>query len=122
MLGWEAARMSTFSREKVDGAELPSFLATLSEGYVSINHCMNKCAEWVLLLQEDGPILGWEGAIMSVFSREQADWEASGYGPLLATPSVGVCCLHAADARPAGHACMLACILIVRKLRRCTAV
>lgn len=25
---------------------------------------------------------------MSVYSREAADWEGSGYGPLLATPSV----------------------------------
>lgn len=38
--------------------------------------------------QEQGPVLGWEGAIMSVYSREAADWEGSGYGPLLATPSV----------------------------------
>ena len=41
-------------------------------------------------VQEDGPILGWDGAIMSTFSSEAADWEQSGYGPLLATPSVRV--------------------------------
>lgn len=39
-------------------------------------------------VQDQGPVLGWEGAIMSVFSREAADWEGSGYGPMLATPSV----------------------------------
>ena len=42
------------------------------------------------VVQEDGPILGWDGAIMSTFSSEAADWEQSGYGPLLATPSVRV--------------------------------
>lgn len=45
-------------------------------------------------VQEDGPILGWNGAIMSTFSSEAADWEHSGYGPLLATPSVRVSPLH----------------------------
>lgn len=39
-------------------------------------------------LQEEGPVLGWDGAIMSTYSSEVADWEGSGYGPLLATPSV----------------------------------
>lgn len=34
--------------------------------------------------------MGWDGAIMSTFSSEAADWEQSGYGPLLATPSVRV--------------------------------
>ncbi|CAL8466534.1 g6070 [Coccomyxa elongata] len=37
--------------------------------------------------KDQGPVLGWEGAIMSVFSREAADWEGLGYGPMLATPS-----------------------------------
>ncbi len=49
-------------------------------------------------LQDEEPILGWEGAIMSVFSREAADWEGSGYGPLLATPSVRPSSYH----RPTG--------------------
>ncbi len=30
----------------------------------------------------------WEGSIFSVYSREAADWEGSGYGPLLMTPAV----------------------------------
>ncbi len=41
-------------------------------------------------MQEEGPVLGWEGAIMSTFSNEAADWEGDGYGPLLATPSVSL--------------------------------
>lgn len=36
---------------------------------------------------------GWKeelhtGPIMSVYSREAADWEGSGYGPILETPCV----------------------------------
>lgn len=34
------------------------------------------------------PIHAWEGSIFSVYSREAADWEGSGYGPLLMTPAV----------------------------------
>jgi len=30
----------------------------------------------------------WEGSIFSVYSREAADWEGTGYGPLLMTPAV----------------------------------
>ncbi|CAL5227030.1 g9925 [Coccomyxa viridis] len=40
-----------------------------------------------LFPKEEGPVLGWDGAIMSTYSSEVADWEGSGYGPLLATPS-----------------------------------
>jgi len=34
------------------------------------------------------PVHMWKGSIFSVYSREAADWEGSGYGPLLMTPSV----------------------------------
>ncbi|KAK9827599.1 hypothetical protein WJX81_002935 [Elliptochloris bilobata] len=38
------------------------------------------------------PIHAWVGSTFSVYSREAADWEGSGYGPLLMTPAphVGV--------------------------------
>jgi hypothetical protein len=49
---------------------------------------LTGCLITITCVQEQGPVLGWEGAIMSVFSREAADWEGSGYGPMLATPSV----------------------------------
>ena len=51
--------------------------------------CVCPCSN-TFVVQEDGPILGWDGAIMSTFSSEAADWAQSGYGPLLATPSVRV--------------------------------
>lgn len=35
-----------------------------------------------------GSIRGWEGPIMSIFSNQVGDWEGSGYGSLLYTPSV----------------------------------
>ena len=34
------------------------------------------------------PVKMWEGSIFSVYSREAADWEGTGYGPLLMTPAV----------------------------------
>ena len=34
------------------------------------------------------PVHAWEGSTFSVYSREAADWEGSGYGPLLMTPAV----------------------------------
>jgi len=54
--------------------------------------CCVQAAHWwpCLTPKDQGPILGWEGAIMSVYSREAADWGGSGYGPLLATPSVSI--------------------------------
>ncbi len=30
----------------------------------------------------------WKGSIFSIFSREAAHWDSSGYGALLETPSV----------------------------------
>ena len=33
-------------------------------------------------------IESWKGSIFSVYSKEVADWEGSGYGPLLETPAV----------------------------------
>ena len=38
--------------------------------------------------REGGTVHQWEGAIMSVYSRHLADWDGSGYGPVVATPSV----------------------------------
>ena len=37
-----------------------------------------------------GTIKMWEGAIMSAFSNEHADWGGTGYGPMLMTPSMHV--------------------------------
>lgn len=35
-----------------------------------------------------GSIRMWEDAPMTVFSRELADWDGTGYGPLVTCPSV----------------------------------
>ena len=32
----------------------------------------------------------WDGPIMSVYSKEVADWQGKGYGALLSTPSVSL--------------------------------
>ena len=60
----------------------------MHDGINEVQLCVSLQNYYVV--QEDGPILGWDGAIMSTFSSEAADWEQSGYGPLLATPSVRV--------------------------------
>lgn len=38
-------------------------------------------------------ILTWKGSIFSIFSNVVADWQGSGYGPLLQTPSVRRLCI-----------------------------
>jgi hypothetical protein len=38
-----------------------------------------------------GSIVMWEKGIMTAFSKEVANWESDGYGPLLATPAVCNC-------------------------------
>lgn len=37
---------------------------------------------------EKGSIRMWEDAPMTIYSRELADWEGSGYGALVTCPSV----------------------------------
>jgi long-chain-alcohol oxidase len=37
-----------------------------------------------------GTVKMWSGAIMSAFSNQHADWEGTGYGPMLMTPSMHV--------------------------------
>jgi hypothetical protein len=34
------------------------------------------------------PIKIWEGGIMTIYSKEVGDWEGSGYGAILESPSV----------------------------------
>ncbi len=43
---------------------------------------------WEGTLDVPEEILTWKGSIFSVFSNAVADWDGSGYGPLLQTPSV----------------------------------
>lgn len=47
---------------------------------------VDKNSEGLLDLPEE--IFTWKGSIFSIFSKEAADWQGSGYGPLLETPSV----------------------------------
>jgi len=47
------------------------------------------------------PVKMWEGSIFSVYSREAADWEGTGYGPLLMTPAVPPLGPRARSAAPA---------------------
>lgn len=37
---------------------------------------------------EEGRIKMWEGPVMSTYSRELADWQGAGYGPLVSMTSV----------------------------------
>jgi long-chain-alcohol oxidase len=37
-----------------------------------------------------GTVRMWEGAIMSTFTNQHADWQGTGYGPMLMTPSMHV--------------------------------
>lgn len=38
------------------------------------------------LWMKTGPVKLWEGVMMSAYSRALADWEGSGYGPMLSVP------------------------------------
>lgn len=42
----------------------------------------------------------WKGSIFSIYSKEVADWENSGYGALLQTPAVRLSALDALKAGP----------------------
>ena len=49
---------------------------------------VEKSSEGVLEVPED--IHCWKGSVFSIFSRSVANWDSSGYGALLQTPSVSV--------------------------------
>lgn len=43
---------------------------------------------WEGQLEVPEDIRSWRGSIFGVYSKQAADWEGSGYGPLLETPAV----------------------------------
>lgn len=47
---------------------------------------VEKSSEGVLEVPEE--IQCWKGSVFSIFSRSVANWDGSGYGALLQTPSV----------------------------------
>lgn len=49
---------------------------------------VERTSEGIMEVPEE--VLTWKGSIFSVFSNKVADWEGSGYGALLQTPSVSI--------------------------------
>ncbi len=62
------------------GPKLPRHLATPPMPYVMPDYAGR--------LEVPEEIESWKGSIFSIYSKEVADWEGSGYGALLQTPAV----------------------------------